>query len=78
MPSKDDSPDITRAIGQRIADLRAKRGLKQSDLARLLDISQTSVSKYELGEVRLTASAIIKLSKALKVSTDELLGVKKP
>lgn len=74
--SDEDRP-LDAAIGERLARLRSKREMTQVELAKALGVSQAMLSRYEKGEVRLTAPAVVKIAKALKVSTDELLGVKK-
>jgi transcriptional regulator with XRE-family HTH domain len=51
------------------------RGLTQVELAERLGITQSFVSKYERGDLRLHGALIVKLAAALRVSTDELLGV---
>lgn len=67
---------VMEQIGERIARLRKARGLTQGELAQQIEVSQNVISNYEAGTVRLSADMAIKLAKALKVSTDELLGVK--
>lgn len=62
-------------MAHRLRDLRTDRDLKQADLALVLNISQTTYSKYELGKIELTESMIILLSQFYKVSTDYLLGL---
>jgi transcriptional regulator with XRE-family HTH domain len=63
-------------IGQRIARLRKAQGLTQTELAQRIGIVQGLVSDYELGNLRLSAEMAVRFAQALKVSTDELLGVK--
>jgi len=67
---------VMEEIGERIARLRKARGMTQAELAQQIEVSQNVISNYEAGTVRLSADMAIKLAKALKVSTDELLGVK--
>jgi transcriptional regulator with XRE-family HTH domain len=67
---------VMEQIGERIARLRKARGMTQAELAKQIEVSQNLVSGYEVGTVRLSADIAIKVAKALKVSTDELLGVK--
>ncbi|MBL9025019.1 MAG: helix-turn-helix transcriptional regulator [Myxococcales bacterium] len=66
------------AFGERLMRLRMARGLTQTQLAELIDSSQRAVSRYEtIAELPPTA-VLIKLAKALDVSTDVLLGLKTP
>lgn len=57
----------------RLKEIRIKRGLKQKDIARILDVQQGAISKYENGTVLLTQDQIIKLSIALEVTPNDLL-----
>ena len=66
----------TTAIGRRLVEIRKARGITQIEMAKKLGATQSFVSKYERGDVRLTGGLIIKLAGVLGVSTDELLGVK--
>jgi len=59
----------------RIKDLREEKNLNQRALATLLETNQASVAHWESGKVQPTAPAIIKLAKALDVTTDYLLGL---
>ncbi len=79
MPAKMKRREINATmeqIGERIARLRKERGLTQTELAEQIGVSQNLVSSYEVGTVRLSADIAVKIAKALKVSTDELLGLK--
>jgi len=61
-------------FGHRLVELRKARGLTQIEMAERLGTTQSFVSKYERGELRLHGELIVKLAAALDVSTDELLG----
>jgi transcriptional regulator with XRE-family HTH domain len=62
-----------KEIGERIRALRLERGMPQVELARLLSVHQTNISAMERGTRALTIHQILKLSRALKVPTDEIL-----
>ena len=62
------------ALGDRIRQLREKRGLKQRDVAGALQISAQAVSKWERGENAPDIAVLLDLSKLLGVSVDALLG----
>ena len=66
-----------KQIGKRLYDLRIRRGKTQADIAKALGIDQSLISEYERGIVRIHGSLIVGLAELLKVSTDELLGMKK-
>jgi transcriptional regulator with XRE-family HTH domain len=63
-------------IGERIARFRKDRGLTQKELAERLDVTQPVVSDYENDVIRIPADVVIQLAEILKVSADELLGIK--
>ncbi|MCH5315995.1 MAG: helix-turn-helix transcriptional regulator [Eubacterium sp.] len=58
-----------------IRDLREDSDLTQSEIAKILGISQRAYSYYENGERTLTPEILINLSKIHKVSVDYLLGL---
>lgn len=58
-----------RVIGQRCAHLR-----RVIDLAQKLGVTQSVVSDYERGTLRLHGELIIQLARILNTTTDELLG----
>ncbi len=66
------------ALGKRIAALRKERGYTQVELADQLGGIQAVISDYERGKLRPHPDMIVRLAKALRVSTDEMLGVNPP
>ena len=67
--------DETVKIGKRLARLRKERGVTQVQLAEAIGILQSKVSDYEHGHLRLHGELIMRITKALDVSADELLGI---
>jgi transcriptional regulator with XRE-family HTH domain len=63
-------------FGQRLAKIRKAKGYTQVKLADKLGIIQVMVSDYERDKLRPYHEMIVRLAKALDMSTDELLGVK--
>ena len=63
-------------IGKRIAALRREKGLKQDDLAQMLEVSPQAVSKWENDQTCPDISLLPKLAKILGVTVDELLSGK--
>lgn len=61
-------------MGTAIIDARKRRGLSQADLARALDVSQQSVSKWEAGAVLPRPRTLARLAEILRVSVDDLLA----
>lgn len=60
-------------LGKRIADLRRKRGLNQSELAKKLGLSASSIGMYEQGRREPSISTVVALAEQLGVTTDYLL-----
>ncbi len=58
----------------RIRDLREDHDFTQSDIARLLNLTQTCYSKYEIGTSEIPVSVVIQLARIYNVSIDYLLG----
>ena len=63
-------------MGKRIAALRREKGMKQDDLAQLLEVSPQAVSKWENDQTCPDISLLPRLAKSLGVSVDELLSGK--
>jgi len=61
------------SLGERIKKIRTKAGLSQSEMANMLDMGQSSYSKYEKNQTEPTVKKLIKISEIGKVSTDWLL-----
>ena len=61
-------------VYRRIRDLREDRDLTQTQIARLLGMSQTGYSKYETGENDIPTAVLIKLADFYETTTDYLLG----
>ena len=58
----------------RIRDLREDKGMNQTQIAKMLSMSQTGYSKYETGENDIPTQILIKLSRFYNTSIDYLLG----
>ena len=58
----------------RIRDLREDRELNQTQVAKMLGMSQTGYSKYETGENDIPTAVLIKLANFYNTSIDYLLG----
>jgi transcriptional regulator with XRE-family HTH domain len=63
-----------REIGLRIRTLRQQKDLTQTELAKLLGTGQTAVSEVERGNRGLTVQQLVKLTRVLKVSPNQILG----
>lgn len=60
-------------IGKRIYNLRRERNITQEQLAELVNLSVTQVSKLENGKSRLSLDSLINIATVLEASTDEIL-----
>lgn len=60
-------------LGEKIIDLRKKRGLSQEDLAITLGVSRQAVSKWETGEAKPDTDKVVALAEYFEVTTDWLL-----
>src|SRR4051812_17471583 len=63
-------------FGERLTAIRKARGLTQVELAELMYASQRAVSHYENHPTAPPGPILTKLAEVLRVSTDELLGLK--
>ncbi len=59
---------------KRIRDLREDRDLTQTQVAKMLGMSQTGYSKYETGENDIPTQVLIQLADFYQTSVDYLLG----
>ncbi len=60
---------------QRIRNLREDKDMNQTQIARVLNMSQTGYSKYETGENDIPTTVLIKLAEFHKTNVDYILGL---
>ena len=66
------------SFGKRIIALRKARGLTQTELGKKVGLSKRMIAYYE-GETKyFPAYLVTPFAKALKVTIEEFLGIKKP
>ncbi|MEY2652499.1 MAG: hypothetical protein RLZZ321_1592 [Bacteroidota bacterium] len=65
---------LQKQIGQRVSDLRKKKGLSQQDLAHHIEISRSSLAQIELGNRGLDILELQKLSEVLGFSLDHFMS----
>jgi transcriptional regulator with XRE-family HTH domain len=65
-------------FGKRLVTARQARGLTQTQLAEMIGSTQRALSRYETIADYPPTAVVIELAKALKISADELLGLKAP
>ena len=61
-------------IADKIKELREQAGYSQSDLAKKLDVTRSSVNAWEMGLSTPTTQYIVALTKLFHVSADYILG----
>ena len=59
---------------KRLRDLREDKDMNQTQIAKILGMSQTGYSKYETGENDIPTAILIALSRFYNTSIDYLLG----
>ena len=61
-------------IGDKLVELRKKKGFSQEDLAEKLDVTRQTISKWELNETSPNISQAKEISRLFNVSLDEFCG----
>jgi transcriptional regulator with XRE-family HTH domain len=74
-PLKSDTKTL-KEFGARLRAIRTDRGLTQVELAEQVGVIQVIISDYERGVLRPYHDMIARFARTLKVSADELLGLK--
>ena len=64
-------------FGEKLKDLRKSRGLTQEELAEVLYVSRTAVSKWESGRGYPNIDSLKEISKYFSVTVDDLLSGEK-
>lgn len=64
------------SFGKRLHAAREQAGLTQTELGRLLGVSQRAIAHWERTPTALYPEQLEALAKALDISADELLGIK--
>ena len=60
---------------KRIRDLREDKDLSQKELSKILNMSQTGYSKYEVGTNDVQTKILIQLAQFYNTSIDYILGL---
>jgi transcriptional regulator with XRE-family HTH domain len=63
---------IDSFLGRRIREVRERQGLLLVDVARTLAVAPTELADYESGRLRISASGLFMLTRALGVSVHEI------
>lgn len=68
-----DTEDLKKSFAIRLKALRIKKGLTQSDMAKIMKISQPGYAKYERGSNKTLPKDFVALAKALEVTPEYML-----
>jgi transcriptional regulator with XRE-family HTH domain len=67
-------PDIQKALGQRIRELRAKQGYSQEAFADRCGVHRTFMGTVERGESNLSFQNLVKIATALGLTLSQMLS----
>lgn len=59
----------------KLKEIRENRGLTQSQVAKIIDVDRSEISRYESGDRKLNQDQIVELVKALNTTADYFLGL---
>ena len=62
-----------RVLGKKIQKVRKRRGIRQAELADMLDISYQYMSMIENGHRQVSLPLLVEIARLLEVTTDDLL-----
>ncbi len=62
-------------ISERIKELRTRNNLSQVKLAKVLNVSRSTVNAWEMGISMPTIKYVIEMSNLFKVTSDYILGI---
>lgn len=62
-------------FGARLATLRQAKGMTQVELGAAVGVSNRVIAYYEADDAQPPGAMLVDLARALRISTDELLGV---
>ena len=66
--------ETLQTMGQRLAELRKERHLRQADMAQLLHLTPAHYQRMEYGKVNVPALTLCAIADYFGVSADYLLG----
>ena len=71
-----DEKEFFKAMGARIAQLRKDSSITQMQLAQVMEVSQQTVTSWEVGRRGVPVSAVPALARALGCTVETLVGEK--
>jgi transcriptional regulator with XRE-family HTH domain len=70
----DRSNDVGVVVPNRLRELREERGLTRREIARRLDVAESTVERWESAKRRIPDERKLELAEMLRVSPSELMG----
>lgn len=67
--------NLKKAVGERIKESRKHKNLTQSQVAKILCMTQQQYSRFENGVFELDYENLVKISKLFEVSLDFIFGL---
>lgn len=67
--------NVKKIFGERLRDLRKKKGLRQKELGELFGLTENAIGMMERGNRGTTIEKLALLAEYFQVSTDYLLGI---
>lgn len=61
-------------LGERIRNLRKSKNITQEELAKMIGVKRSVISKYENGSVNISTNNLLEISKALAIPIEVFLG----
>jgi len=68
---------LDTSFGKRLASVRKSKGITQVELAKKVKTTQRVIAYYEGETDHIPTNLLVPIAKALRVSVDELVGLKK-
>jgi transcriptional regulator with XRE-family HTH domain len=65
---------VKTEFSERLKELRKRKGISQGELAELIEVHFTQISRYERGETKPNAEAMTKMAKVLDTTVDFLMN----
>lgn len=66
--------DINKVVASRLKSLRKEKKLTQTDMAKLLNVTQNAIFRYESGQNQPSLSTLLFYSEYFNVSIDYIFG----
>lgn len=69
--------DIKLQIGQRIREERTSKNISQTELGKIVNTTQDTISLWEKGKSAPNIEDIIKLAEYFELTIEEMIGIEK-